>query len=259
MTNEEVEYLEIFIKGSIMGYVVGDALAYPWRFQNKTPRTLNMIVGPNEEPLGSYSANSIMLLSTMSSIVDCDCVNSEDIMTKYCDSYIGNYLHPNEDIAVEFSKTTSAAIKNFSNSMSLEKCGLSSEDDNDNGCFPRILPVALYCATMDFEEFINQIDNTCFITHQHVTSRVCSSVLATFVRNLALQKAEKVFDAVEQVYLTNNLEVHKIEIESIRNWKSKNAPSGTNMITDSLWTVIDSIKNDWDYTEWLLHFDCLWQ
>lgn len=248
-TGKEEEYLEIFIKGSIMGYVVGDAIAYPYRFQNKIPKTLNMVAGPNGEPLGSYSANSIMLLSTISSIVDCDDINAEDIMTKYCDSFIGNYLHPNEDISVEFSRTNATAITNFSNSISIDKCGLNSDNDNDNGCFPRILPIALYCASMDFDQFINQIDNACYITHQHVTSRVSSAILATFVRNLVLQKAEKVFDALEEVYLTNRLDVHKMALDEIRKWTTMNTTSGSMNVVDTLWTIINAFKSDWDYTE----------
>jgi ADP-ribosylglycohydrolase len=232
------EYLELIIKGSIVGALIGDALGYPYQEKiNIKPALIDMIDGPI--PAGTYTAKGAMLLCVLANINDNNGIDAEDLANKFYNMYVGGYLTV-EGECDDIGLTSAQAIKNHSNGVPYDKCGLKLESYNDNEALIRAIPVGLYYANDNIDLLIKKAHDVSVISHGHVRSQVVSALFALITRNIFTQKNEKAFDLLDGYYKQQQQKDHETELAALKEWKIENALGGTKGLEDTFWSVWDS-------------------
>lgn len=238
------EQIEMFIKGSIMGMLIGDAIGNAYQLSKDLPIEIDMTSQSSDYPPGTYTSFSALALCTMSSINDCEEINLSDILDKFNDLLLASYLSARKN-CVELGPVMTQAITRHTNGIPPDRCGIWELEDNE--CMSRILPISLYCSNNSISDFINISHQVCQITHSHPKSQICCTLYALIIRNLLLQKAEKIFDVLATYYKDKDLEEYGTELQTIKQWKTDNKCSGTNNIIDCFWSVWSSYSNNQGY------------
>ena len=126
----------------IMGLVVGDALGVPVEFKTRDTYQITTMTGYGtyNQPIGTWSDDSSMVLATLESIGRLGRIEPEDIMNNFCKWYVHGDFTP-YGIAFDIGGTTRKAIVRFATGCSVYECGGRTITDNGNGALMRILPV----------------------------------------------------------------------------------------------------------------------
>jgi ADP-ribosyl-[dinitrogen reductase] hydrolase len=200
------ESKELAVKGAIIGQLVGDALGYHYRFA-KYDHVLNlseveMLPGPQEfRQEGTYTNSSAMALATMVSINEYNQINIDDMLERFYDCVIGGYMNIDEE-DYYVSPLSSQAVKNFSNGSPWDRCGIKNDiaQAEEDDILLRILPVALWLVGQDAKVYLDEVHRVTLLTHAVPRCLVCSALYALVVRNLLLQKPEKIFEILADYY-----------------------------------------------------------
>ena len=135
------------IEGAIIGSVVGDALGVPGEFMSRKELKENPITdmiggGAHNQPPGTWSDDTSMILCTMDSIIECG-IDYNDQMQRFADWlwYANNTAH---DEVFDVGGTTKQSIFRFVKDMPALECGELAENTCGNGSLMRIIPTALY-------------------------------------------------------------------------------------------------------------------
>lgn len=172
-----------YIKGSIWGLIVGDALGVPVEFKErealrKHPVTDMMEYGTHYQPKGTWSDDSSMMLCTLDSLGSKGKIDYDDIMAKFASWLFEDEYTPHGE-TFDYGGATCRAIERYRSGVAPLECGGCSERDNGNGSLMRILPVVLY----QFEKhqhfiwnyrcmMIDPIHKASGLTHAHSTSLI---------------------------------------------------------------------------------------
>lgn len=198
--------LDNLIRGALLGAATGDALGVPVEFQGRERRVTDPVTGMREygthnQPAGTWSDDTSMILATIAGLDDDGGYNLDVVM--------GNFVRWVED--AEFSPhgsvfdigiATRGAIRKFQSGMPALECGGTGEMSNGNGSLMRILPVAL--AFADDPGLIAKASEISSLTHAHERSRFCCAFHCLMVSELihggdlpdALGFAREVMDGV---------------------------------------------------------------
>lgn len=195
-----------YIEGAILGYITGDALGHPWYKTNPSIASDNLIMkkGPGDELPGEYTSHSAFMLATVNSLIENKSLDTEDLMEKMYETYIGGYL-TSDGNCYDVSPSNSNAILNYSNGMPVDRC---LSDSFDSGCLSRILPVALFYSSKSTDILIENVEKCCLLTNSSIISKVVCSIYALALRNILLQKNEKVTDILFEYYKKHDKKVH---------------------------------------------------
>ena len=128
---------------------------------------------------------------------------------------IAGFLGASEDCS-DLSETTIQAIKNHTNGMPPDKCGLREDEYNDNECLARILPIGLYFANDPIDTLIDQAHAVCKLTHAQVRSQVVCAIYCLAVKSVLLQKSGKVFDLLGDYYGVKKMDLFSEELENLK-------------------------------------------
>ena len=240
------DYLELFVKGALMGHLIGDAVGYPYEsVENLVQFDIEMIRGKHGEASGTWSYPGGFALATVANLAEYEGINIDDLMEKFNDTYLGGYLMP-DDECKDVGYTTSEAVKNFSNGIPLDKCG--SREATDNDCLLRILPVALYYAAGPIDDLVDNTHLVCGITHNTAICQTTCAAYAMLVRNILLQRPEKALELLDDYYKIKQLDEHRLALQKLRDYKTPVNPSGSKEILDSFWSAwMCYARNENDY------------
>lgn len=236
-----------YILGSIYGLLVGDALAYPYKnLKNIKEYDIIMTKNNHEDITGSWTSSGSFSLAIMESIIENDGINLEYILDKFLDVYIAGQYSPDEECK-DTSPITSESLQNYTNGLPFDKCGIT-KTTFDNDCLLRMLPVGLYLANSNIENVVDQAHKVCSITHNNVYSKVCCAVFCLIIRNILLQKAEKVFDLLDEHYRTKQMNDY---LDALNNFKkmSSTTLSNTRNINDTFWGAWSIFSSNQQNTE----------
>lgn len=225
------------IKGAVLGHVIGDTLGVPVEFVPREKLQIHPVDrmlsnGTHHMPKGTWSDDSSMMLCTLLSIVEKQCVDYEDIMTKFSMWANDGYMTPHGK-PFGIGRTTFKSIAKFRHGESAVNCGCFSENDNGNGSLMRILPVSLFnsFSNSGTEEKIQKIQKTSCLTHSHQRSCMACGIYDFIFQEivciqdkasifLGLDKAKNFyqhnpeFKAFERLFKTDFFSLKRCEIKS---------------------------------------------
>lgn len=155
------------LRSVIYGAAVGDALGVPFEFLTRDTFACTDMTGfgTHNQPAGTWSDDTAMLLATCDSIRTCRAINVDHMRKCFCD-WLNNGAYTPDGVVFDVGGTTSEAL-------SLGQ-GLDGTWDNGNGSLMRIAPLALTNADD------NQIRAVSAITHAHaISTEACVSFVHT--------------------------------------------------------------------------------
>ncbi len=189
--------LKIIEQNSVLGFIYGDALGVPVESKSRVELKKNPIIdligyGTHNQPKGSWSDDTSMLLSTMSSIGDKKGLDYEDLMNKFIQWYKEGKYTPNGR-CFDIGDTTRQALEKYY----LIKCdpvesGGENEFDNGNGSLMRMLPIVFYCIVnkLNDEQIYDIVKKVSSLTHRHHKSIFCCYLYVIFMINVIIGENE---------------------------------------------------------------------
>lgn len=172
------------IKGALLGFFVGDALGVPVEFINRDELKKNKVTkmleyGTHNQPIGTWSDDSSMVIATMDSLINNKGINYNDIMNNFLKWYQEGEYTPNGNV-FDIGNATSSALLKYKNNNTNFICGSSDIHSNGNGSLMRILPISLYLHYTD-DPMFDIIRNISSMTHSHIYSILSCIIYSVFV------------------------------------------------------------------------------
>jgi ADP-ribosylglycohydrolase len=200
------------IKGALFGFFVGDALGVPVEFISRTELNKNKVTemleyGTHNQPIGTWSDDSSMVIATIDSLINNKGINYNDIMNNYYKWYQEGEYTPNGKV-FDIGNATSSALLKYKNDKTNYICGSNDISSNGNGSLMRILPISIYLHYTD-DQMFDVIKNISSMTHAHiysVLSCVIYSVLINeYIKELDIKKAySNMQEIIKKVLGDNN-------------------------------------------------------
>lgn len=198
---------ELITKAGIFGVVVGDALGVPVEFTGREERDRDPVTdmreyGTHNQPVGTWSDDSSMMLATLDSIKTCSGFDYDDIMKKFGEwNFEGKYTPHGRvfDIGITCSKAISKYRHGQTNPLD---CGGNSEYDNGNGSLMRIMPASLAFATSEdywenIDKAVEVVQNVSRLTHGHPRSLIGCVLYTAICHELIFIGERSVADTVQ--------------------------------------------------------------
>lgn len=240
--------------GGIMGLIVGDALGVPYEFRNRDTFTASKMIGYGtyNQPPGTWSDDSSMVLATMDAINRCNSeINTKEIMRNFMDWFYNGWFTPYGKCFDVGNTTQKAITKYYSGVYDINSCGCGDVTDNGNGSLMRILPLAF------MQNITNDdIDSVSAITHAHGISKYACEVYISFAQLLCNDMPiNKVYDIV--VTLMKNgtfnyrLGEEFMDFTKIPNLK-RNDIKSTGYVVDTLIAAVWCLINTDNYKDCVL-------
>jgi ADP-ribosylglycohydrolase len=138
--------------------------------------------GTHQQPAGTWSDDSSMLLCTVESLVAHE-FSTPDLAQRFLRWDRENYWTPHGSV-FDMGIATSQAIRRIALGNPPLECGGRDLYDNGNGSLMRILPVCLRFADKDDDTFVRRIEQASSITHGHRRSLMACVMFGLVVRRL---------------------------------------------------------------------------
>ncbi|MDB2496370.1 ADP-ribosylglycohydrolase family protein [Verrucomicrobiales bacterium] len=162
------------IRGALLGATVGDALGVPVEFAGRPAREKDPVTdmrefGTHNQPAGTWSDDTSMILATMAGLVSADTWSPEAVMEEFS-LWLKTAKHTPHGTVFDIGNATREAIHRFQDGTGPLQCGGTSDWSNGNGSLMRILPVAL--AYADDADLVEKASQMSALTHAHERSRM---------------------------------------------------------------------------------------
>lgn len=172
------------IKGSLFGFFVGDALGVPVEFTKRDELKKNKVTkmleyGTHNQPIGTWSDDSSMVIATMDSLINKKGINYNDIMNNFLKWYNEEEYTPNNRV-FDIGGSTASALLKFKNNNANYICGSNDVYSNGNGSLMRVLPISLFLHYNDNLSF-DIIGNISSMTHAHIYSIFSCIIYSVFI------------------------------------------------------------------------------
>lgn len=267
IVNKVITVLNLFqytkSNNGIIGFTIGDALGVPAEFKPREelrsyPITDMIGNGTHNVPVGTWSDDTSMTLSTIHSIIETEIIDTNDIASKYL-KWFRNAEYTATNETFDIGRTTLQALEKFElNLDNASSCGRNGEYDNGNGSLMRILPIAYYVFYKDIKdtkEIYNMVKSVSSITHAHEISILGCYIYVRFV--LELLNGKDKYEAYKNIQnldysFFNNETIDKysrILKDNIQNVDEDNISSAGYVVSTleaTLWLFLNS--NDYNTT-----------
>ncbi len=243
--------------GGLWGALAGDALGVPVEFQSREAVRRNPVTGmrgfgTHNQPPGTWSDDSSLLLCSAESLVECEGFDPQDMGERFVSWESQAHWTPHGRV-FDIGIATSQALSRVASGTSAEYAGGADEYSNGNGSLMRILPVALWFASAPTAVMLDAVHRASSITHRHPRSQMACGLYALLVRELlvgkapadAYQRALFHFAAAyeEELFLAERLHFQQLETARIATLpESEVGSSGYVMhtLTASIWCLLTS-------------------
>ena len=158
------------LKAAVYGFAVGDALGVPYEFKSrKTFKCKGMTgFGTWDQPPGTWSDDTSMVLATCDSIRERGYIDPLDIMQRFAE-WRNHAKYTAHGELFDIGTTTKMAIDNFTvRGIPAMECGMDGEQCAGNGSLMRILPVEFYLQAQPAAGRYEIIRNVSALTHAHI-------------------------------------------------------------------------------------------
>lgn len=200
-------------KDGIFGLAVGDALGVPVEFTSREARKSDPVTGmraygTHNQPAGTWSDDTSMVLATLDSIDNKRKLDRKDMMQRFSNWCLYADYTPFRKV-FDIGNATRQAILRYGQTKDLNECGGQTEYDNGNGSLMRILPVCLFlferqkkiCTSED--ESIYKIHEVSALTHAHLRSQMACGIYYFCVKAVIEQQGtlmERLQHGIDQAY-----------------------------------------------------------
>lgn len=176
------------IVGALWASLAGDALGVPVEFQSRETVRRNPVngmrgFGTHNQPAGTWSDDSSLLLCSAESLAECGGFDPADMGTRFTRWKTDAYWTPHHHV-FDIGIATSQALSRIAAGTPAELAGGADEYSNGNGSLMRILPVALWFATAPTGTLLDAVHRASSITHRHPRSQMACGLYALLVREL---------------------------------------------------------------------------
>ncbi|MAS93121.1 MAG: hypothetical protein CMO55_07985 [Verrucomicrobiales bacterium] len=194
-TEEQREFVRSFnpvgsfsekVRAAVLGAAVGDALGVPVEFQEREIRTQDPVTtmrafGTHNQPAGTWSDDTSMILATMHGYLESDSPCPDAVMKEFA-AWLSDGKHTPHGKVFDVGNATQEAIARFRMGTPARSCGGTNEWSNGNGSLMRIFPVAL--AFANDPELIDKASEMSSLTHAHERSRMACAFYCLVVSEL---------------------------------------------------------------------------
>jgi len=199
------------IKDGIVGLIIGDALGVPVEFNSREELEINPVTdmegyGTYNMPPGTWSDDSSMTIATMSSIVNKEAIDYDDLMNEFL-SWIEEGKYTQYEKTFDYGSTTAQGLFNYKRGVEPLLCGGDGERNNGNGSLMRILPLA-FIPNINYKT----VENVSALTHRHERSRIACVYYIEIAKsmisndltidehiNLASEKIKAIYNSCEEL------------------------------------------------------------
>ena len=185
------------VKGALFGSFVGDALGVPVEFKTREEVRKNKVTtmleyGSHNQPIGTWSDDSSMVLATMDSICESNGIQYHDMMKRFLEWMDNSKYTANNDV-FDMGNTTQESLWRYKDNPDTYLCGAKEEYKNGNGSLMRILPVSIYMhyANIYLDNMIEVIKNVSSMTHAHAYSVLSCIIYTIFIDEFLKEKDAK--------------------------------------------------------------------
>lgn len=204
IVNNNVHYLDdTLILSIVLGYAIGDALGVPAEFKRREELSANPIVdmignGSHNQPEGTWSDDTSMVLATMDSIAELQTIDYKDIMCRYLKWYKqAEYTASNQ--VFDIGMGTRRALEKFARGTKAVQCGEKNFMNNGNGALMRMFPIALYTYNAKYE-YRKEVEAAYYfssLTHGHDISMMACKIYSDYIK--ALLNGESPIEALNTI------------------------------------------------------------
>lgn len=241
------------IKDSLMGFIIGDALGLPVEFSSRDTYKIEDMTeyGFHNQPAGTWSDDTSMMLATIDSILECGQVDSKNIMAKFIEWYTKGQYTPYGKV-FDIGGGTKRALDKYISGIPLKECGGTGKYDSGNGALMRILPIVYVVRKMRYSKRKRIIEEVACITHKNEVSTKSCLIYSEIIRELtkSYDKKKSVKRALEKVIIKEDKEFNRLY--AIGECKRADIKS-SGYVLDTLESVIWSFLNGNSYEECVLN------
>lgn len=179
--------------GGLWGGIVGDALGVPIEFKSRSECQRNPVIGPrgygtHNQPPGTWSDDSSLLLCTVASLNECNGLALQDLSQRFLAWLDRGYMTPWGKV-FDVGNATRSALGRLRAGVSPTIAGGADENSNGNGSLMRILPIALYFAKASQSELLEAAHQASAVTHRHARSQIACGIYCLFAAELLRDKS----------------------------------------------------------------------
>lgn len=196
------------LTNSILGFSIGDAIGVPVEFKARDTYTITDFTGfgIHNQPIGSWSDDTSMILATMDSIIDIGTVDAVHIMKNF-DKWFRHSRFTPCGIVFDIGNSTRQALINYENDIPITNCGGTDISNNGNGALMRILPLAhmIYYGLIQRDTLLD----VAHLTHNHPISDFACILYSQIVCNLMsnMPKNEAIDKAIDELWSDDAIDV----------------------------------------------------
>jgi ADP-ribosylglycohydrolase len=174
--------------GALWGALAGDALGVPVEFLSREAVRKNPVhsmrgFGTHNQPPGTWSDDSSLLLCTVESLTQSDGLNTTDLGQRFVRWESAGHWTPHGRV-FDIGIATSQALSRLAMGIPPEESGGSDEQSNGNGSLMRIIPVALWFDDLAPKDLAAAAHRASALTHRHPRAQMACALYCLIVREL---------------------------------------------------------------------------
>ena len=241
------------IKGSLYGFLIGDALGIPYKanLSEKLVRLQKIDILPpvkfnrsyKEIKPGTWSGNGAQMMCMLSSLAECKKFNVNNLANKLLSWYEKGYMSINQKV-FDVGHQTEISLREYKNTRNPLTSGLVVKNGRGNASLSRALPLGLF-GTITEDKIIEYSNIQSSITHADVAPQICCALYTMWIKKissgLSIKDAyEKSVDCLDEIYKNNETYAYYFDKRLSPNDMNIHG-KGTSYVLDSLRSVRDVV------------------